>query len=344
MDDRRRVMGGGREWIALAVVLAALVLLPAAIFGYRVVRTSAAGVRVIDVVARAPQQGGFSPDRLQLRAGETVRLRLSSPDVVHGLAIPGLGVDVEEIYPGKVVELDITPKNPGRYAFSCTRWCGADHWRMRGVLEVEAAEPASGWDSPALPTAEPPLFQLLGVDIDAPRAMTSGLPDRRPSALRGASFGVTLPPDLADPIARRTVTPAEGFHRLRNDDRTASLTDDDVWDLVAWAWLRSADESVRTRSEALYARDCAACHGSAGKGDGPAGVNLSGLSKMDPRMPSGPADFTDLSRLLSASDVVLQGKVLRGGMGTGMPEFGSLYTDSELWGMVSTVRSFLFDH
>ena len=120
-------MGRRREWFALAAVPVALVLFPAALFGYQALRTHAAGVRVIEVVARAPQQGGFSPDRLQLRAGETVRLRLSSPDVVHGFTIPGLGVDVEEIYPGKVVEVDITPEKPGRYAFACTRWAHECH-------------------------------------------------------------------------------------------------------------------------------------------------------------------------------------------------------------------------
>ena len=80
-----------------------------------------------------------------------------------------------------------------------------------------------------------------------------------------------------------------------------------------------------------------------GKGDGPAGKNLPGLSKMDPMMPNGPADFTDPAQRLAESDAFLQGKMLRGGMGTGMPEFGSLYTDEELWAMVSYVRSFLFD-
>jgi mono/diheme cytochrome c family protein/plastocyanin len=341
MDDLRRALGGRREWFALAVVLVALVLFPAALVGYQALRTHAAGVRVIDVVARAPQQGGFSPDRLQLRAGETVRLRLSSPDVVHGFTIPGLGIDVDEIYPGTVVEVDVTPQKPGRYAFACTRWCGPDHWRMRGVLEVEAAEPPAEASSLELPTTEPPLFQLLGVDIDGPRAIASDLPGRLPSAGRGVSLGVTLPSNLADPTVRRTITPAEAFRRLRKDAGTGNLTDDDVWDLVAWAWLMNADPGARARSETLYARDCAACHGRTGKGDGPAGVSLPGLSKMDPSMPSGPADFTDPSRMLGASDLVLQGKLLRGGMGTGMPEFGSLYTDAELWGMVSHIRSFL---
>jgi high-affinity iron transporter len=92
----------------------------------------------------------------------------------------------------------------------------------------------------------------------------------------------------------------------------------------------------------LYSRDCAACHGPQGKGDGPAGRNLPGMQKMDGAMPAGPADFTDPVRMLNASDVVLQGKILRGGMGTGMPEFGSLYTDDELWAMVQYIRTFLF--
>jgi uncharacterized cupredoxin-like copper-binding protein len=342
MDDGRRAFRGRRERFALAVVLVALVLFPAAMFGYQAVRTRAAGVRVIDVVARTPEQGGFSPDRLQLRAGETVRLRLSSPDVVHGFTIPALGVDIQEVYPGKVVEIDVTPQKPGRYAFACTRWCGADHWRMRGVLEVEAAGPGAGAGFAALPTAEPPLFQSLGVDIDAARVMVHDVPIRQPSVRRGASLGVTLPADLADPAARRILSPADAFRRLRAGASMGALSDDDLWDVVAWAWSQTVAPEARNRSETLYARDCAACHGAAGKGDGPAGANLPGVKKMNPSMPAGPADFTDPTRMLGASDVVLQGKLLRGGMGTGMPEFGSLYTDGELWGMVSQIRSFLF--
>lgn len=80
------------EVFALGVVLLLLVALPAGIFGYQAWRTASAGVRVVEIDAHAPERGGFTPDRLSLKAGETVRLRISSPDVVHGFAIPGLGV------------------------------------------------------------------------------------------------------------------------------------------------------------------------------------------------------------------------------------------------------------
>jgi mono/diheme cytochrome c family protein/plastocyanin len=334
-------MAGGRsrgkgEFFALGVVLLVLVVFPAGIFGYQAWRVASAGVKTVDIVARVPEQGGFSPDRLTLRVGETVRLRISSPDVVHGLTIPGLGVNVDEIYPGKVVEVDVTPDKPGRYAFACTRWCSVDHWRMRGVIEV------TGDSSQVTATTEPPLFQHLGIDLDAMRPAAQIMPSARPSASVGAALNAKLPQDLNDPAKRRTLAPADAFQTLRGDPVNAALSDDDVWNLVAWVWFKDTRPEALARAETLYARDCAACHGTDGKGKGPAGENLPGKSKMDQAMPKGPADFTEAGAMLAASDVLLQGKLLRGGMGTGMPEFGSLYSDEEQWAMVAYLRTFLF--
>jgi mono/diheme cytochrome c family protein/plastocyanin len=332
---RGRSRGKG-ELFALGVVLLVLVAFPAGIFGYQAWRVASAGVKTVDIIARAPEQGGFSPDRLSLRVGETVRLRISSPDVVHGLTIPGLGVNVDEIYPGKVVEVDVTPDKPGRYAFACTRWCSVDHWRMRGVIEV------TGEAATTLPTDQPPLFQQLGIDLDAMRPAAQVTPSARPSIAAGAALNAKLPQDLIDPAKHRTFAPADAFQTLRDDPVNAALSDADVWNLVAWVWLKDTRPEALARAEALYARDCAACHGPDGKGKGPAGVNLSGKSKMDPVMLKGPADFTEAGAMLAASDVLLQGKLLRGGMGTGMPEFGSLYSDEEQWAMVAYLRMFLF--
>jgi cytochrome c oxidase subunit 2 len=331
-----------RELSALLIVLAVVILLPALLFGYQAwrQRPGANGERIINVVARAPEQGGFSPNRIVLQAGETVKLRISSPDVLHGLAIPGLGVNVDEILPGKVVEVTLTPQHPGRYAFACIRWCSVDHWRMRGVIEVE------GSAVDALPTEAPPLYQQLGIDLDTMPPTPQALPTGKPSASSGAklasSTGVALPAQLADPAARRAIAPAAAFETLREDPANRALSDSDAWNLVAWAWLKDSKPEALARAETLYARDCAACHGEDGKGKGPAGANLPGMSKMDPAMPAGPADLTDAGAMLAASDALLQGKLLRGGMGTGMPEFGSLYSDEEQWAMIAYLRTFLF--
>jgi hypothetical protein len=321
---------------ALLIVLVVLLGVPAGLFGYQAWRTQAAGVRVIDITARQPERGGFSPDHLELQAGQPVRLRISSPDAVHGMTIPGLGVNVDEIYPGKVVEVDLTPDKPGRYAFACTRWCGVDHWRMRGVIEVV------GGAGEARSTEQPPLYQRLGIDLDAPPHAAHATPAAQPSAGEGASLKVALPAEVTDATHRRTLAPVDAFQRLRDDPSNAGLSDDDLWDLVAWAWLNDVKPDALARAETLYVRDCAACHGPEGKGNGPAGADLPGMQKMDPTMPKGPANFTNAAMMLAASDVLLQGKLLRGGMGTGMPEFGSLYTDEELWAMIAHLRTFLF--
>jgi mono/diheme cytochrome c family protein len=253
---------------------------------------------------------------------------------MHGLTIPGLGVDVEEILPGKVVEVDVTPEAPGRYAFACTRWCSVDHWRMRGLIEVEGATPVA---------AEPaPLYQQLGIDLDTMPPTPTVLPTTRPSASAGAKLSLALPDSLVDPASRRSLSPSAAFQTLRDDPANDSLSENDVWNLVAWAWLQDVKPVALARAETLYSRDCAACHGPDGKGTGPAGVDLPGMAKMDPTMPKGPADFTDAGTMFAASDVLLQGKLLRGGMGTGMPEFGSLYSDEEQWGMIAYLRTFLF--
>lgn len=361
-----------RDILALAVVGLVLVAFPAGLFGYQSLRTHAAGIRVIEITARAPESGGFSPDRIELKAGETVRLRISSPDVVHGLSIPGLGVDVKEILPGKPVEVDVTPREPGRFAFACIRWCSADHWRMRGTIDV-VGEGSGTASSPA--TAEPPLYQKLGISLDAPHPITQVTPaagqgDGRPSASRGAVLNATLPMNLADSSSRIALSPAAAFAELRADPANASLGNGEIWDLVALAWFKDVRPETLAEGKALFSRDCAACHGPEGKGDGPAGRNLPGLrGRVDgraassqasqatsgdmkgssdahaathPDEPAGPAKFTDLPRMMAQSDAALQGKILRGGMGTGMPEFGSLYTDEQLSALVAYIRSYIF--
>ena len=35
-----------------------------------------------------------------------------------------------------VTDITLTFDKPGIYTFFCTRWCGVNHWRMRGTIEV----------------------------------------------------------------------------------------------------------------------------------------------------------------------------------------------------------------
>ncbi len=56
-----------------------------------------------------------------------------------------------------------------------------------------------------------------------------------------------------------------------------------------------------------------------------------------------PADFTEPRRMLAVSPAVLHGKIVRGGMGTGMPYWGPIFTDDEVWALVEYLMAFQFD-
>jgi mono/diheme cytochrome c family protein len=322
-----------RELFAFTVVLFIFIAFPALLFGYQAWRTRAPNARVIDLVANAPANGGWQPDTIRVNVGERVRLRIAAPDVVHGFEIPALGIAVDEILPGHVEEVEFVAMRAGRFAFACTRWCSADHWRMRGIVEV--IDPAN--PNPVLPTFAPPLYQQLKIDIDATHP-AQNVPAQRPSAARGASLDIAVSADL------RAQSPSDVFAKLRVDRALQSHSDIQLWDALASAWKRAAGDDAIARGQKSYARDCAACHGESGRGDGPAGRTLPGLAAMRSRAKRGPADFTDASQMLGASDVLLQGKILRGGMGTGMPEWGALYSEDEMWAVVSFIRSFTFDY
>ncbi len=294
----------------------------------------------VEVHARMPERGGFLPDSLTVRVGEPVRLRLVSDDVLHGFAVGQTDFPEVVLYPGQVVEVTLRFDRPGRYTYFCTRWCGPNHWRMRGTIVVEGDVPA---EAPTA-TVEPPLYLQLGLDLDAPHEADI-VPARRPSAVRGAALKVT-PAVLPDEAALRRMAPVELWRQLRRDPALAALTDQQVWDLVAWLWQRPMSTERLTEGAALYRRDCAACHGATGRGDGvfaprpPAAEAAEGLSG---HHVTAPPDFTDPAELLGASPALLQGKILRGGMGTGMPSWGLIYTEEQTWALVDYLWTFVMD-
>ena len=83
----------------LLAVLLIVVGIPVAVLGYQYgLRPMLSEHRIIDVEARTPEDGGFSPDTIRVDVGETVTLRVSAEDVTHGIAIgPGLGLHEETL-------------------------------------------------------------------------------------------------------------------------------------------------------------------------------------------------------------------------------------------------------
>jgi 3',5'-cyclic AMP phosphodiesterase CpdA len=76
-----------------------------------------------------------APSMITLDRGQPVTLRVRSLDVTHGLFLRPLGIDAT-LEPGKVVELTVTPANPGRFTAICDHFCGAGHGNMKLTIEV----------------------------------------------------------------------------------------------------------------------------------------------------------------------------------------------------------------
>jgi mono/diheme cytochrome c family protein/plastocyanin len=330
------------EWLARALALLLAVGIPlAALLLAQNRKSPVAGS--IEIHASMPEQGGWSLDNLTVSAGQPLHLQLISNDVMHSFKIGQSDEPAIDLPPGKMVETTLTFDQPGKYTFYCTRWCGPNHWRMRGVIEVL---PKPGEPDPEI-QQEPPLYVTLGLDIDAPHP-AEVTPQNRPAAAHGAALNIDLPPVYLSQTFYKTHSPAQTWELLRRDALTAGLDDQQVWDLVAYIWLQNTSQQALESGKALYTQNCAACHGESGAGDGVYADSLAGDASpqlaTDLQGPGrkAPANFSDPTSLLGASPALLQGKIVRGGMGTGMPYWGPVFTQDQIWDLVDALYTFQF--
>lgn len=87
----------------------------------------------IDVYAKNFVFTGKNGEKVfYVKAGEEATLSLTSDEGLHGLAIEGLDVNIEDPN-GKAT---FTPKEPGEYKMYCSVFCGAGHGDMTTKLVV----------------------------------------------------------------------------------------------------------------------------------------------------------------------------------------------------------------
>ena len=89
-------------------------------------------VRTIDITAKRFE---FAPNQITLKKGETVKLRLTSADVMHGFFQRAFKID-EMIEPGKTTEVTITPQVAGTFTTICDHFCGVNHGSMKMTFVV----------------------------------------------------------------------------------------------------------------------------------------------------------------------------------------------------------------
>ncbi len=87
---------------------------------------------------------GQTSAALVLPANQPVRLRLTAEDVVHSFAVPEFGLN-EALQPGRVIELQLTPTEPGTYLATCEAFCGLSFDEMLAEVIVLPPTEFEAW-------------------------------------------------------------------------------------------------------------------------------------------------------------------------------------------------------
>ena len=113
--------------------LAATLMLSAAMLLSGAGRVHADSAPVVEITAK---RFAFTPDKITLKKGQTVTLRLHSEDVTHGFFLRPLKLD-EEIPAGQTRDVTVTPQTAGTFTTICDHFCGANHGNMNMTIVVE---------------------------------------------------------------------------------------------------------------------------------------------------------------------------------------------------------------
>ncbi len=126
----------------MRVSVIATTLLCVAGVGVGVLGRQQSSPRVVRITA---ERFSFSPSEITVQLGEEIDLRIESEDTSHGFRLNEANIDavVPKRGDGELSVL-FRPERAGRYAFECSRMCGAGHDFMRGVLVVRDPADRSG--------------------------------------------------------------------------------------------------------------------------------------------------------------------------------------------------------
>jgi len=92
-------------------------------------------------------------DELHLPVGKQVLLRMTSNDVIHSFWVPEFRVK-QDLVPGRITELRITPTLEGNYKVRCAELCGTSHAFMEKPVIVSSQADYDAWMADQLELAE----------------------------------------------------------------------------------------------------------------------------------------------------------------------------------------------
>lgn len=98
------------------------------------------GVQVVS----PPTGEGVGGPTIVLPVDQTVRVVLTSNDVIHAFWVPGFLFKRDAI-PGRVTTFDLTPTTPGTFDGKCAEFCGLNHAYMTFAVRITSGAEFATW-------------------------------------------------------------------------------------------------------------------------------------------------------------------------------------------------------
>ena len=83
-------------------------------------------------------------EELHIPVGQQVLLQMTSKDVIHSFWVPEFRVK-QDVVPGRITELRITPTLNGNYKVRCAELCGTSHYSMEKPVVISSQEDFDAW-------------------------------------------------------------------------------------------------------------------------------------------------------------------------------------------------------
>ncbi len=91
-----------------------------------------------------PGEKNLLSNVLVMPLNRNVTFKMTSADVIHSFWIPQMG-QKQDVLPGVVTKIVVTPTKAGNYTLVCTELCGLGHATMRAPVRVVSQEAFDSW-------------------------------------------------------------------------------------------------------------------------------------------------------------------------------------------------------
>jgi cytochrome c oxidase subunit 2 len=93
-----------------------------------------APIKEIEMTAKKYE---FSPSRINVPFNTLVRIHLTALDREHGFEITSYPGSCVSVKPGNTISIEFYTDKKGEFEFSCCKFCGLGHGKMKGKIIVE---------------------------------------------------------------------------------------------------------------------------------------------------------------------------------------------------------------